>query len=360
MYPEKTVFIVGAGASNEVGLPIGNGLVEKIAKKLDYKIVQGSLRSDLGDEDILDVVQQYASDRPAIDSYLAAALRISKGVDYSNSIDTFLDAHRDDAKIQKLGKLAIAKTILEEEQKSSLYIERDGSDFRDVDRVRRAGSCDFSKVWPTGLGEMEISRIFERVSFVVFNYDRCIEHFLYHALRNLYGIDNREACDVLKRLVILHAYGSIADLPWQSSKGIPFGFRANRSNLEMMSARIKTFTELEEGEIHRQIKEEVSAGEALVFLGFSYHALNMLLLDSGNECELRSIFGTAVGMSESNVEDIKKRLRALIGRSLIERILLDNTIKDSERLYLRPDLVCSRLLEEYSRNLFLPGRRSPL
>jgi hypothetical protein len=32
MYPEKTVFIVGAGASNEVGLPIGNGLVEKIAK----------------------------------------------------------------------------------------------------------------------------------------------------------------------------------------------------------------------------------------------------------------------------------------------------------------------------------------
>ena len=238
MYPEKTVFIVGAGASNEVGLPIGNGLVEKIAKKLDYKIVQGSLRSDLGDEDILDVVQQYASDRPAIDSYLAAALRISKGVDYSNSIDTFLDAHRDDAKIQKLGKLAIAKTILEEEQKSSLYMEQGMVQiFENVDRVKKSWFVRLFKGLADGIRRNEISRIFERVSFVVFNYDRCIEHFLYHALRNLYGIDNREACDVLKRLVILHAYGSIADLPWQSSKGIPFGFRANRSNLEMMSAR---------------------------------------------------------------------------------------------------------------------------
>src|SRR5712692_6802353 len=125
-----TVFVVGAGASEEAGLPIGKELVDDIVNRLGYAVIHGSV-SESGDRDILDVLQQYAQDRAGINSFLEAARRVCDGAVYSNSIDSFIDVHRDDANIQVCGKLAIAKSILEAESKSKLYIDRRGVNFAD-------------------------------------------------------------------------------------------------------------------------------------------------------------------------------------------------------------------------------------
>ena len=45
MLRQKTLFVIGAGASKEVRLPIGSELAEQIAKRLTFKFDFGQLKS---------------------------------------------------------------------------------------------------------------------------------------------------------------------------------------------------------------------------------------------------------------------------------------------------------------------------
>src|SRR3546814_15456818 len=56
MFDVKTVFVVGAGGSKEVGLSIGDGLRDRIGDKLRIGTDRmGNIRS--GDDDILDALR---------------------------------------------------------------------------------------------------------------------------------------------------------------------------------------------------------------------------------------------------------------------------------------------------------------
>jgi hypothetical protein len=359
MRASKTVFIIGAGASSEVGIPFGRGFLEIVSQKLDYKLKGPSFDPDSGDDDIRDVIQQYAPDRQGLDRYLDAARRIREGILFSRSIDAFIDVHRDDEKIQQLGKLAIAKTILEQERRCHMYVAPPGASFQDTPRLDKTWFVNLARGLNDGVRREEIDRIFEKVSFVVFNYDRCVEHFLYNALQKHYGIDATKAKSVMDSLTIFHPYGKIADLPWQGKGGIPFGFPANRSNLLMMVGQIKTYTEqVEDDAPLNAIKAEIADAETLVFLGFSYLDFNMNVLDPGRECAARNVFGTAHGISGSDVEQIKDQVRCLIRRNLTENRLRGGIETIAESLNFRSDLQCRGLLEEYSRSLFVGGHRS--
>jgi hypothetical protein len=356
----KTVFIIGAGASEEVGIPFGRAFLESISDRLNFQIAQGSLVPGLGDEDILDAVQQYARDRASINGYLAAARRIREGIPFSRSIDSFMDAHRDDDKIQLLGKLAIAKTVLEHEQRSCLYISGSPAEFNDRKKLNGSWFACLSQGLNDGVRREAIKRLFERVSFIVFNYDRCLEHFLHSSMQRHYGIDDGEARAVLETATILHPYGTIAKLPWQDgASGLPFGFPTNRPNLLMMVKQIKTFTEqVENSDTLAAIKSEFAGAETLVCLGFSYHDLNMKILDPDRECAARNVFGTSFGISEDDVSHIKDQIRGLIRRNLTENRMRGGTETIVERLHIRSDLKCGALLNEYSRSLFVPGHGS--
>jgi hypothetical protein len=265
-----TVFIVGAGASSEAGLPTGKALIDIIASKLDFRIVRGSRVEGSGDDDILDIFQQYTQTRSGIQAYLEAAWRVRDGIIYSNSVDSFMDIHRDDPKIQLCGKLAIVKSILEAEQKSKLFIPHQNRYFLDLDGLKKTWFFDFAKNINDGVPKTEITRIFEKVSFIVFNYDRCFEHFMFHALQNLYGISDADVALVMSSLNIIHPYGTIGDLPWQDKEnGIQFGFFVNRANTQFMAARIKTYSEqIERSDLLTEISNAVSNAHSLVFLGF--------------------------------------------------------------------------------------------
>jgi hypothetical protein len=51
-----------------------------------------------------------------------------------------------------------------------------------------------------GIDRADVPQIFDNVSFVIFYYDRCVEHFLYNALQRLYSIREGEAADILADL----------------------------------------------------------------------------------------------------------------------------------------------------------------
>jgi len=55
----------------------------------------------------------------------------------------------------------------------------------------------------------DVDEIFNNVSIVCFNYDRCIEIFLKEALITYYKIDEIKSVDLVGRLNIIHPYGSV-------------------------------------------------------------------------------------------------------------------------------------------------------
>jgi hypothetical protein len=115
MLKSKTVFIIGAGASSEVGLPLGKNLALMIAGKMAVQWDGANLID--GDGRLVSQVAS-ANDR---ESYLDAARQLRRGLPASDSIDEYLDVHRKHAAVVLLGKAAAVKCIVEAERRSNLF-----------------------------------------------------------------------------------------------------------------------------------------------------------------------------------------------------------------------------------------------
>jgi hypothetical protein len=111
----KTVFVIGAGASNEADLPISAELKTSIAAALDIRFDLAN-RLERGDYKVVEALRLAvaAEDPPARDirPYVHAAWQICKAMPLDTSIDNFINTHPGDAKIELCGKLAIVRTIL--------------------------------------------------------------------------------------------------------------------------------------------------------------------------------------------------------------------------------------------------------
>ena len=268
-----------------------------------------------------------------------------------------MDVHKDNNYIQLCGKLAIAKTILNAERESKLYVDSDGGDFSDVAGLKKAWFFEFFRNLSDGVRKPEIGRIFEKVSFIVFNYDRCIEHFMHESLQRYFGVEAAEATAVMETLRIFHPYGTIGDLPWENElEGVPFGYKANRAAMQLMASRIRTYTEqVEDNGVLEEIHKQIQTADTLVFLGFSFHPQNVKLINPNRECATSQIFGTSVGISDSNRDFILDDIRKLIGKSLRQNRMRDGIHPFVwEPIYIS-NLECARLIQEFSRSLFVAG-----
>ncbi len=294
MFHLKTLFIVGAGASAEIDLPVGGGLAAIIERRTDVRFEMANRPIGNGDFDLFDRLT--GSMRQHVLEYQNAAWLIRDGIPFARSIDDFMDMHRDNPFVVQYGKVAIVKSALEAEQQSI-------SNFKDVNGIPTFSPARFVGTWYTKLMQMlgpgiargNVGSIFDNVSFVVFNYDRCIEFFFENALQKVYGIGKQQAEDTLARLSIIHPYGVI-------DRSIPFG--STRANYIALADGIKTYTEqISDPKIKDAISEEIEAASHIIFLGFAYHDQNMFLLEPPNQLPAsKYIFGTAFAMSDSDVE----------------------------------------------------------
>src|SRR4051794_32501351 len=113
MIRSKTLFIVGAGASCEAGLPAGNELKLQIANHLnvrfqDFQQTSGSFK-------IVEALREQLRRQNLpnnINPYLGSVWRIRDAMPQPISIDNFLDAHQGDEQIELCGKLGIVQGIL--------------------------------------------------------------------------------------------------------------------------------------------------------------------------------------------------------------------------------------------------------
>ena len=115
MISKKTVFVIGAGASKEFGLPTGEELKQKITSLINIKFKHHDTRPT-GDEEILEALRSQAltgsNGRGDVNPFLHAAWSMVSALPLSISIDNYLEAHAEDSKANIVGKLGIVRSIL--------------------------------------------------------------------------------------------------------------------------------------------------------------------------------------------------------------------------------------------------------
>ena len=351
----RLVFVVGAGASKEVGLPTGQELTATIATKIDIRFSDFSKQTS-GEREIVAALREHVNDQGGDDNnvndYLRAGYRIRDAMPQALSIDSFIDVHQGDEHIELCGKLAIVRSILEAERNSSLYFDPRDPDRRlDFRAVEHTWYNRFMQLISNSCRKVDIPNMLKKISFIIFNYDRCVEHFLFYSLQNYYGISDGRAVDYLGELKIYHPYGMVGDLPWQHWGGATsFGHNVSGRELLSRAAQIKTFTEQKEDQVAvNEIRELLSESNIVVFLGFAFHQLNMelispLKLEGPKKLQegVKRIFATAKGISGSDCDVIRDEIYHLFGPK-----------KSNTEIYLRNDLACEGLFNEFSRSLIM-------
>jgi hypothetical protein len=352
MFKRRTLFIVGAGASCEFGLPPGSGLAKVISEKMDivseryrsFDEDNGQVRT--GDSDIVQSLRHI--DARDINRFIGAAHIIRDGVQMSASIDDFLDVHSADENIRTVGKIAIAKTILEAERSSKLFFDRSNI-------FNKMNVTDFENTWimkfvrmlGRNVPKQDVGGIFKNVAFICFNYDRCIEHCLYHALQQLYSIPGPHAGELLQTLDIIHPYGKVGELKTDAQQGIEFGGGAHglRADYASLSRSIKTYTEqIDDTKELEEIQDQMVRADRIVFLGFAFHDQNMALLNPSGKLKRKEVYATAYQMSDNDVDVIRAQIVRFSAK-------LDREKLNDGNVVIRNDLKCADLFDQYTRSL---------
>jgi hypothetical protein len=335
MFKRKTLFILGAGASKEADLPVGPELAKTISRMLD---VEPKSRENEPGETLLG--QLYDKFPLSNSGYHLAAKRISEGVRFANSIDDFLDRHNDDEALQRVGKAAIIKSILDAERQSLLAKDhRSASMLNDLERT---WYMKFFRMLGDGVNRANVRQMFDNVAFVVFNYDRCLEHFLFNVLSLTYGIEENEAASILDDLNIVHPYGVAGPLLSRVSP-IPFGgMKGYFCDYAGLSTGVKIFTEqIAAGDLLNRVRDMMVWAEQIVFLGFGYHEPNLQLLAPTSKMNLKPVIGTAVGMSASSIDKVREQLAGMFSGST----------RGSKPAMQVTDDTCAKLLDYHVKTL---------
>jgi hypothetical protein len=127
MFHSDTLFIIGAGAGDEVRMPLGTDLLSQAASLLDIRYESG-IHQVSGSPNISQALRNYVhyisnGQDHDINPYLHSAWNVRDAAQLAKSIDDVLFRLSDDKKAILCGKLAIAECILYSERNSHLYIQ---------------------------------------------------------------------------------------------------------------------------------------------------------------------------------------------------------------------------------------------
>jgi hypothetical protein len=284
VFEAKTVFVLGAGASAEVGLPVGNALLNEICKLIDIKFDFGSQKS--GDHLItsaLKLILKEGREVSKINEHIHAAWQIIRSAQQGISIDHIVDA-LEDTRVELVAKLGIVRAIQLAESSSEYFM-------RPSDHRHELNLLKFKNTWYDDLTKAicekrkksELQSVFENISIVSFNYDRCMERYLPVSIGNYYGIPTPEIQQLMPSLEIVRPYGIAGRLEWMSPTkerhGCEMGLEVAR--LANASEMIRTFTQgVADEAISQRVQTCISEAERVIFLGFAFHPQNMSILEA--------------------------------------------------------------------------------
>lgn len=352
MFRSKTLFIVGAGASCEFGLPSGAQIKNKIERLIDIRFSDGYSMSS-GDHQIVECFRRVARDDEQLNGNINPILHkcwlLRDALPAAISIDNLLHAHQGDLHVELAGKLAIVKAVLEAERGSILFPGDTHPPAIDMTKIADTWLMWFFKMAAEGITKAEVATIFDNVSIVCFNYDRCIEWFIPHALQAYFGLDPAMAKEIGGRLRVIHPYGTIGSID-----ALHFGSK----NADILTAAksILTFSEgLSDEAFIGKIRTEVEEAETIVFLGFAFHPMNIALLTPDAESEVSRIFATSYGLSDEDESVIEDNILEMVHKERIETGSHGLIDPNPPHVPKFANVTCAAFFEKFFRSLSAPA-----
>lgn len=360
MFNRKTLFILGAGAGFDIGMPVGTKLALDIHHLTKVSLSHfGTLEKGTHDHEFA----LSFFERGKGTNYFPAFELIHKGIFFANSIDDFLNIHEGTPEIVDVGKAAIIRSILLAERGSHLYVSSsNANNTLDLMKVHTSWLTRLMRVLGPGRKAPDVGHVLDDVTFINFNYDRCLEHFLMHALHLQYGITKDKAKQIVGNATIIHPYGWVGAL-----ERVPFGgIEHGRIDYLALAKQIKTYTEqVEQESTLFSMQDAIREADCIVFLGFAYHSQNMKLLFGKHAVPKKTvpIFGTAVGMSEADTSEVTSLLKDLFPEYDPDDELDDDPgpfglrlprptmLKMNEHVVIERDMDCGNLFDSYSKSI---------
>lgn len=345
MFRQDTTIVVGAGASCELGLPSGEGLKQQIMGVLG-RTSENSY--GFSDHTMQLIMKAFVGADPfawntKLEPFRLAADRILRGLPLAPSIDNFLHSHQEDENVVRLGKLAIGLCILRAERHSHFFTRQTATErvaARLSPRVVHQPTIresSMAKTWYPALAQQlfsgvqrnNIKQVFENVRFVVFNYDRCLEQFIWMALQDYFDVDGEEAAEALEGVQFSHPYGSLGVLPWRSNSGE--GLALGEEDVEdywFVGTRLRTFTESVKSDIGRSVTEAIEQARTIIILGFGYLDQNIQLLCPGPDKRASRVLSTGFGVSLPDQDVMKNAMMTLGKQTYINSHVEPGTCRD--------------------------------
>jgi hypothetical protein len=339
MFNQRTVFVLGAGASEEMKFPLGLQLRDRI--RAHMKLTDSGAGMQGPAANLLVHLARLNGNGPEC---IEAAHRIENGLPYFGSIDDFLDHRRDDSLLIQISKMAITQLILECETASPLS---------QVNQGRRVGDLGLAETWYFKFVKMlvkdrprsQMNQLFENVTFITYNYDRSLEYYLMWAIADACDIPISTSIELIGRLSIHHVYGSLGHLP-EFSRGYSVGYGNKRpaAEIEQIANNIRTYTEsvADAGE-QNKIRDAISVAEKVIFLGCGFHKQNIDILRPLEPLTNCDVIGTTFGASIRSKSTICARLASLYEPDPVAQSRLESRLDGN--LYGR---TCTQLFDEYS------------
>lgn len=310
MINEKTLFILGAGASMPYGFPSASELRESIL--INSNAVRGmqyiNQRTISPDKNIT---------LPDIDSFKDIFSKSS-----NNSIDYFLS--RND-KLMEFGKMCIVHSINKFEL-ISVFNEAIEKENRAFDWYRFLFNFMIKTLREPDSGNNFTQNM---VGFLTFNYDRSLENYFYTSLRNTFSqnLNDKDCLRLINELGIEHIYGSVDP----SEYLVPYKkkFDYNDITKHMKNISIMTEPNLNSIDIFSQ---KISKYNRIFFLGFSYDEIN--LRNIGFWIALHpthKIYGTTLYMDKRTVNNLKNNIYNTLSRNypdLVKKEYIEPVFED--------------------------------
>lgn len=303
-------FVVGAGASSEFELPVGSILVEQIANALRAENDSfGHFRS-LSDPKIYRAIERKYQPLRQMQQAIKAAASIRKNMGLAPSIDNFLDARKHDPVLVYIGKLAIARQLLLSERASTLAFDESNTYNRlEFSRMKENWLKCLFRILVEGRDYEAFLKALTQIRFLCFNYDRVIERFFFLATESYFEKEEGLVAEDLGRVLnVVHPYGVLGRLRSQVI-GSGYGADLNEDDLVEVASGIRTFTEgVGASPSMSEIGDFVGSSEAICFLGFAFHPINVGLLKS-NASAAQKIIGTSRGLSPVTCGIVRAELK---------------------------------------------------
>jgi hypothetical protein len=260
---ERTVLVLGAGASKPYGFPLGHELKSIILESLRPVLVEGST--------------EWRGFKIGLISEFQESFRYSA----LPTIDQFLEKK---PKFRDLGAYLIARVLLPLENRNKLFPHSDWHGY-----LFECMNFDGDDLDPSFL------------SIVTLNYERSLEEFLTWNIQwNCHQDRIEHAHEKRKRIRIVHAHGSLGPYP-----EVPYGGGGDAQVTEQAlvdaAKNIKIVSDnLEDSPDFKIAQGLIAEADRVIFLGFGYHERVLKGLFAKAKLENMLIGGCGYGVRESD------------------------------------------------------------